>query len=305
MSGRSPEQLFGLLDIHVRQWPMPRLREHGFDLAVGTGAASDAARRLQAQRVLASEVVLEDLVSIGQDLGESPCLFKGLEVAHLYRRPFERPSRDVDVVVGTPDRWWNELVARGYEPGGREIEVAAHHHLPQLLHPRLPAAVEIHRRPNIPGWARSLPEEFSRAQQMESRTRVAGVLRPPDDLHALLIAVHGWKGGFARLRDLFDAVLLASVSPSGVGALAQRLGLARFWKLTTELVDRELLGVTSHRPGPTVLAATALIERAKPTTARVVAPMLVAAPWHVFAAHYDDARIGRTANRLRATDATR
>ena len=136
-----------------------------------------------------------------------------------------------------------------------------------------------------------------------SRTGVPGLLRPRDDVHALLVALHGWIGGMRRSRDLLDALLLATVSPVPVEETAAGLGLARFWRWTVRFAEAELQGRTDRATDAAhriVFAgsSSALAER----WTRVVAPYLTATPWRVTRGHLYDYSIVREARRAAGPD---
>ena len=129
-----------------------------------------------------------------------------------------------------------------------------------------------------------------------SRTGIEGISRPRDDLHALLVAMHGWNGGFTRLRDLLDAVLLASVSSVPVAETADRLGLGRFWRWTLRLAESELFG---YRSTMARIVARAVVPRDLTIVAekrsRMIAPYLVAGPIRVTRGHFQELRQSREA----------
>ena len=199
MSSPSIDELFERLLRTVSTWPPEQRRQHGFDLL---GAHADAQRRRQhARTVLVAESVLEEMSARPPG---TVVLMKGLEVAQLYPDVVSRPFHDVDLLVTDPQGLWDEHRERGYGTNPNRRADIDHHHLPPLVHPAGHVGLELHHRPNAPGWAPVRPEQvFATAEP--SRTPFDGILRPRDDLHALLLALHGWKSGFGRLRDLFDA----------------------------------------------------------------------------------------------------
>ena len=224
-------------------------------------------------------------------------LMKGLEVAQLYPDVVSRPFHDVDLLVTDPQGLWDLHRERGYGTNPNRRADIDHHHLPPLIHPAGHVGLELHHRPNAPGWAPVRPEQvFATAEP--SRTPFDGILRPRDDLHALLLALHGWKSGFGRLRDLFDARVLAVVSGRDIEATAAELGLRRLWQWTVRLSDGVLFGQPSRR---SQLAARALLakpeDRRRRRRVRVLAPYLVAGPVRVTRGHLADHRLGREARR--------
>jgi hypothetical protein len=294
---RGAEELFALVGAHVASWPPSAQRRHGFDLLVGDATELARRRRQQARTVLVSEAVLGDLGATGTG---PAVLMKGLEVAQLYPAPTHRPFRDVDVLVRDPLSLWEGYVGVGYRPNPRRRVDIDHHHLPALASPYGALGVELHHRPNLPAWARIEAELLFETAE-PSRTGIEGVRRPRDDLHALLMAMHGWIGGFGRLRDLFDALLLASASAVPVADTAAELGLRRFWTWTERIAAAELLGQAS----PLTRAVTrALVPRrvgrSIRTRARVLAPYLVANPIAVTRGHAADYRLGQEARRRAA-----
>lgn len=277
---------------HLAGRPREWLEAHGFASLVLPPDETFEARRLHARRLLVAEDVLDRLVG-----SDSPglVLMKGLEVAQLYPTPLHRPSRDLDLLAADPTQTWNAVRAMGFEPNPARRADIDHHHLPALGDPTATLGVEVHLRPNVPGWA-ELSADLVRATARPSRTGREGLLRPRDDVHALLMAMHAWSGGFTKLRDLFDMCLLAVGSEVPVERTARDLGLERCWRLTQRLARSVLLG----EPPPPLLQRIARpdttgIERRR--TVRLVAPFVVAPPWRVAASHLRAARLARSARR--------
>jgi hypothetical protein len=260
---------------------------------IGDATELAGQRRQQARTVLVSEDVLARL---GSTAGPA-VLMKGLEVAQLYPAPTHRPFRDVDLLVRDAPLVWQRCVEAGYRPTPHHRVDLDHHHLPALASPCGQVGVDLHHRPNLPGWVTIDAELFFESAQ-PSRTGIEGIRRPRDDLHALLMAMHGWKGGFGRLRDLFDALLLASVSSVPVTETAAELGLRRFWAWTERIAEAELLG----RASPLARAVTRALVPRRPGRSthkwsRVLAPYLVANPIAVTKGHTADYRLGQDARR--------
>lgn len=294
-TGRSPDELFTKLERGIAHWSDDERESHGFAL-LDDDRHRD--RMFQGRRVLVAEHLLSTWVSTAAPV----VLMKGLEVAQLYPDPAKRPFRDLDLLVRDPRPRWDALVAAGFvQKADRRIDID-HHHLPSLSDPSATLGVEVHHRPNVPGWAQ-VPTELLFDTAEPSRTGLDGVMRPRDDLHALLIALHGWKGGFTRLRDLFDAVLLASVSAHDVRTTARELGLTRLWRRTIELVDTALLGEPSTRGRALVRMLVPRHSNAglQRDLRRVLVPYLVASPVRVTATHVADVRLGRAARRKPVT----
>jgi hypothetical protein len=278
----------------VQSWPEGVRVAHGFHLFSGTKPDLTRRRKSHARTVLVAQTVLDQL---GEAADEPMVLMKGLEIAHLYPSLIERPFRDLDLLVQSPTSLWEALVERGYRQNPKRRSDIDHHHLPALEDNTGHIGLEVHSRPNVPPWALiSRDLVFSTAEP--SRTEVSNVMRPRDDIHALLIALHCWKSGFARLRDLFDALLLAEASILPVSETASELGLGRFWKSTVAIAETELLG----RPPRGLGRLNRIVHvRDARTQARrrlrVVAPYLVAGPIRVTRAHVRDFQLGRDARR--------
>ena len=240
---RTPEELWELLERNVSSWPHERLQQHGFDLLFGDPERLAKDRRAHARKVLVAQHALADQVEHHQ----TPVIvMKGLEVAMLYPRPIERPFRDLDILVRDPRPRWDRLVEQGHRKSPKRAIDIDHHHLPALEHPTGVLGIELHHSPNLPGWAK-IPNDLIFETAQPSRTGIEGALRPRDDVHALLLALHCWKGGFNRLRDLFDAQLLAAAWPGSVGVVADELGLSRFWRTSARLTDEFVFGMTGQQ----------------------------------------------------------
>ena len=291
-------ELFQEVAATVRSWSPEKLRVHGFDL-IFRGSDSSYLRRQHARTVLVGEHLLNELGSLG--IGPV-ILMKGLEVAQLYPDPVDRPFRDVDLLVRNAQMVWQHYLDLGYRQDlshGIDID---HHHLPALADPTGVLGIEFHHRPNLPAWVR-LDNHLVFDTAGPSRTGIVGIQRPRDDLHALLMAMHCWKGGFARLRDLLDALLLASVSALPVEETADELGLGRFWRWTVRFAEAELMGRSTFT---TRTVARVILPR-RPRVAdwkwsRVFAPYLVANPVRVSLGHLADYRLGRDARRASPDD---
>ncbi len=238
---RTPEELWELLERNVSSWPHERLQQHGFDLLFGDPERLANDRRAHARKVLVAQHALADQVEHHQ----TPVIvMKGLEVAMLYPRPIERPFRDIDILVRDPRPRWDRLVEQGHRKSPKRAIDIDHHHLPALEHPTGVLGIELHHSPNLPGWAK-IPNDLIFETAQPSRTGIEGTLRPRDDIHALLLALHCWKGGFTRLRDLFDALLLDSMIGNCTSATAGSMGLDRFWDRTVVLASETHLAMRS------------------------------------------------------------
>jgi hypothetical protein len=286
------EDLLSAVVEHVGQWPAYRRDDHGFGLLCGSAPELAERRRHHARKILLTTATLEQLASRTE---EPMVIMKGLEVAQLYSSPLHRPFQDLDLLVLDPERHWHDAVTLGYRPSPYRRMDIDHHHLPPLAHPAGGLGVEFHIRPNVPGWM-GLDRALIFDTAVASRLPIANVLRPRDDIHALLLAGHCWKGGFARLRDLLDALLLSSSSGALLNATNYELGLDRFWEWTVKLAEAELLGQSSLRSS---LMRRALRldrpSRRQRKFARVVAPYFVSNPMRVTRVHMADHRLGRAA----------
>lgn len=281
--------LFEEMRTHVESWSQARRGRAGLDLI---GADRTEARRLHARSVLIAQDLLEAMARDHPGI----VLMKGLEVAQLYPSPLQRPFRDVDVLLHDPQPAWEQLVSRGFRASPRRrIDLPGHHHLPALVSPHGLVGVEIHQRPNAPAWA-GLPTDLVIGTAQPSRTGIEGLLRPRDDLHALLMALHCWKSGFSRVRDLFDALALDAVADVPVTATAKQLDLSRFWAWTQRLGETEVLG---RRPTAATSVGRRLLPRSgtrgECTRARLIAPYLIKGPVRVTRSHLGDLRLGRAA----------
>jgi hypothetical protein len=283
------------IEVAVASFPQRSIDVGGFGLLVGDPTSLRARRRAHARTVLLAQDALAEIVALSD---QPVVLMKGLEVAELYERPTMRPFRDVDVLCADPSALWSALSERGYRHRASRRSDIDHHHLPALASPRGRIGVEVHVRPNTPAWA-NVPLTRLTLAAPPSRTGVDGLLRPPDDVHALLMALHCWKGGFVRLRDAYDAVLLASVSESDVESAAESLGLGAMWRWTIRFIDTELL--RSGRPSHRLAARLALPGEAGVSgrrRARLLAPFLCNGPVAVVRSHATEYRLGRSARQV-------
>lgn len=265
-----------------------RAFDHGFHL-FGAGDAARDGRRRQAQTTLLAEHTVASLVPkiIGPAL-----LIKGLEVAQLYPAPHWRPFRDVDLMVADADAAWDACRAVGYLNRPDDPDLPTLHQRPPLLTPDRRLGVDLHARPNTPGWA-SVDPDFIRETAQPSRTGIPGVQRPRDDVHALLMALHSWKASFSRQRDLFDAVLLASHSDVPVDETAASLGLGRFWAWTVRAAEALLVGGSSGSAKAVRFLAAEADDVSKRRRSRVLLPFLVVDPLRAARGTASDLRLPR------------
>ena len=281
----------------IRQWPSAKVQASGLEIFALDAADCAQRRRSQARTVLGAEHVLSLL-----EPSDGPfVLMKGLEVAQLYPDVLDRPFRDVDLLVQDAPTVWQRFAAAGYTARPTRRYDIDHHHLPALVAPFGRIGLEVHHRANTPAWAPIDTATILETAQ-PSRTSIPGVLRPRDDLHALIMALHCWKGGFTRTRDLFDALLLAGASDVPVERTAAEWGLARVWRWTVRFAELQLFNTGSRR---TRLLAGLLLPRrhgiADRRRVRLLAPYLVANPIRVTKGHIAEYRLSREARRKRAS----
>jgi Uncharacterised nucleotidyltransferase len=291
MSDRRASELAAAMTERIRSWPLERAAGHGFELMVDDEHAA-ARRRAQARTVLLAEHVLAGTAEL---TGGRVVVMKGVEVAQLYPAIVHRPFRDVDLLVDDARTLWDRYVERGYRSRPSRRADIDHHHLPALVAPVGRIGLEIHLRPNTPGWAEIDPAWVIETAE-PSRTGIGGVWRPRDDVHAVLLALHAWKGGFTRQRDLYDAVLLAAASEIPVERTAGQLGLGRCWAWTLRFAEALILDRADRRTR--AMASALLPHRAGVTDrkrVRLVAPYLVAGPVRVTRGHLAERRLGKEA----------
>ena len=157
-----------------------------------------------------------------------------------------------------------------------------------------PIGLDLHSRPNSPIW-QTLDPELILETATSSRTGIEGILRPRDDLHALILAMHAWKAGFTRLRDLHDTVLLAATSSTDVADTAEDLGLGRFWRWTMKITDTLLTDRRAMSPSLARLILPRNPGRRDHRRVRVVSPLLVTSPVQVARGLVTEYRIGQRA----------
>jgi hypothetical protein len=276
----------------IRQLPRQHAIDHGFGLMLDDDGAPDR-RRAQARTTLLAEHLLTQSIAGWSD---RVVLMKGLEVAHLYPSLIARPFRDVDVLVNNADTLWEHCVNDGYcQRPNRRADID-HHHLPALRAPFGGIGLEVHHRPNTPGWA-SIEADLILDTAEPSRTGIQGIWRPRDDIHALLMALHGWKGGFTRQRDLYDAILLAAVSTIPIEETAREFNLHRCWRWTVRLAEHAILGRSTVNAtlANYVLPRNGGIQDRR--RVRLASPFLVANPVRVTQGHYREFQLGRAARR--------
>ena len=295
MTGNGPDHVFDQVRGHTSTWEPDRLRAAGFGPVFGGDDRARRERREQARTVLLSEELLEGLV---EDYGHPMVLVKGLEAAMLYPNPTMRHFRDVDVVAGSPLELFRLVRSRGFSQKPNRRSDIDHHHLPPLIEPGGRLAVEVHHRVNTPAWAQ-IESDVLFSAALASRTGIPGLTRPRDDHHALIMALHYWKSGLTRQRDLLDALLFAAAADRSVEDTAAELGLARVWNITVQLAEYQLLGEPNRIAS--ILSSGPLARKSRITghsRARLVIPYLAANPMRVTKGHWTEFQLGRAARRL-------
>lgn len=190
--------------------------------------------------LMATMSVAPQLSFIRQMLDGPIILMKGPEIASRYPDPGLRPFGDLDILVPDPDEAQQKLLAAGYI----EIAGARPHHRPPLQLPGSLLFIEIHERPNYPGWV-TIPTRELFASAVPSSLGVEGVMTVSPAHHAMLLAAHSWKHEpFRRLIDLVDVAAMSEGIPAGeLDELASRWGLARVWKIISHALDALRTGI--------------------------------------------------------------
>jgi hypothetical protein len=171
-------------------------------------------------------------------------LFKGYEVALRYPEPWLRPFTDIDLLVDDSAAAQRALLAAGFVEVGEPSVFADIHHLRPLWIPGSTLVIELHHEPKWPDGIAPPPTPELLDACVPSRSGVDGILAPPDELHAVLLAAHSWTHlPFRSLLDLVDiAALDDGADPALQTELAERYGMSRIWKTTRAVVDEVLLG---------------------------------------------------------------
>lgn len=172
-------------------------------------------------------------------------IMKGIEVASRYPRPSTRPFRDLDLLVEDAPRVQQELLDAGFVRAGfDDAYYADRHHLTPLVWPEIPIAVEVHRRPEWPGWGRAPSPEELIAAAVPAACGVDGIAAPPPGWHAVLLAAHAWsEAPLRRLLDLVDAAVLAApCERDEIAAVAERWGVGGMWATTIAAADALFAG---------------------------------------------------------------
>jgi hypothetical protein len=134
------------------------------------------------------------------------------------------------------------LIGAGFVECGDPADYEHAQHLCPLVWPGIPLFVELHRRPNSPGWLpRRTPDEiFDLA--VPSATGIEGLLAPDPAAHALLLVAHSWaQAPLARLTDLIDvAAVLDEEGRARAGDLSRRWGWEGMWRVALDAGDAVL-----------------------------------------------------------------
>lgn len=171
--------------------------------------------------------------------GGALMLMKGPEVAAHYPVPSDRPFRDLDLLVEDPVAARQALIAAGFAEFGEPAAYTGLQHLPPLMWPGVPLAVELHRRPSQPFWLAPVSAESIFRVAVPSAVGVSGILAPEPAAHAVLLVAHAWSHEpLESVGQLLDvAVLLASADHRRAGAFARAWGWVGMWNATLAVMD--------------------------------------------------------------------
>jgi len=188
-------------------------------------------------------------------LGKARCayggalmLMKGPEVAAHYPVPSDRPFSDLDLLVEDPAAAQRALIEAGFVESGDPAAYAGLQHLPPLIWPGAPLAVEVHRHPSQPFWLAPASAESILPTAVQSTVGVPGVLAPEPAAHAVLLVAHAWADGLlGRVGQLLDtAALLACSDRRRADYFARAWGWEGMWNTTLAIMDAVIGG---KRPG--------------------------------------------------------
>jgi Uncharacterised nucleotidyltransferase len=242
-----------------------------------------AQQRREARAVAADQAVAEHLLAEIRAAVDGPVLVvKGPESAACHPRPGLRPFADVDVLVSDADAAAVSLERNGFTWQAEGPPSEDHHHLPPFTLTPLLMPVEVHARPAWVAWCAPPPWTELLADAEPSRTGIAGLQRPSDAHHAVLVAVHAWRTRpYGRLLDLIDVWLLAqSAGVDRAAAVAERWDVGRLWR-TTWAAAEALVGGTGRAPVGVHLLARHLLGHGEPPLqqrARYAGGLLLTAP---------------------------
>jgi len=187
-----------------------------------------------------------------RDATSQPFLvMKGPEVAARWPNPRLRPWTDLDVLVDDACAFQAALQRAGFVELGEPEDYDDSHHLRPLGHPRLPIAIEVHRRPKWPtADAPPIRELFAAA--VPASFGVEGVLAPAPEHHAVLLAGHAWGhdplSSIGALADI--TALMLECGRDRVDAVARDWGVGRIWHATARALDELLLTPTRDGDAP-------------------------------------------------------
>jgi hypothetical protein len=171
-------------------------------------------------------------------------LIKGYELALRYPEPWLRPFSDVDLLVDDSEVAQRALLAAGFVEVGEPSVFKDIHHLRPLWIPGSTLVIELHHDVKWPDGIAPPPARELLDMAVPSRSGVDGIVTLPDELHAVVLAMHSWTHlPFRSLLDLVDiAALDAGADRSLQAGLADTYGVGRIWQTTRAVVDEVLLG---------------------------------------------------------------
>jgi len=207
-------------------------RSHGRDVPADLMAEARAA----ALRAMLARFILDKARSA---YGGALLLMKGPEVAAHYPVPSDRPFRDLDLLVEDPVAAQRALIAAGFTEFGEPAAYAGLQHLPPLMWPGAPLAVELHHRPSQPFWLPPVSAKTVFRAAVPSAAGIPGIIAPEPAAHAVLLVAHAWNheplGSAGQLLDI--AALLAAGDRRRAGAFARAWGWEGMWNTTLAVMD--------------------------------------------------------------------
>ena len=176
--------------------------------------------------------------------GGALMLMKGPEAAAHYPVSSDRPFSDLDLLVEDPTAAQRALIEAGFVELGDPAAYAGLQHLPPLMWPGAPLAIEVHHRPSQPFWLAPVAPENLFRTAVPSAAGVPGVLAPEPAAHTLLLVAHAWADGLlASVSQLLDAAaLLACSDHRRADHLARAWGWERMWNTTRAVMDSVIGG---------------------------------------------------------------
>ena len=198
------------------------------------GSWKDEAHAAMA-RALHQRQTLGELLDLLEAEGIQPVLLKGTPLAlFAYAQPWQRPMRDLDLLLGTPDEAlaaYRALLADGYRPfaeaGDPEALLGERHQLPVLLAPDEESFVELHNR-LFHGTVDETP--LHPPVERDAAERTVRVLTPEAQLLHLVghaARDHRFDNGPQVLIDLALLWSTSAIEGSRLRALAGPVGLER------------------------------------------------------------------------------